>query len=97
MRIEQGLEPLRSRIGELKLKEQAAALNAEQHAQQLLDAGADEAALLPALGNARPASLQGEITRLGIFLDVVPIQLDLPRVELQLLVCLTQLQVNAIT
>lgn len=65
MRIEQGLEPLRSRIGELKLKEQAAALNAEQHAQQLLDASADEAALLPALGNARPASLQGEITRLG--------------------------------
>lgn len=65
MKIEQGLEPLRVRIGELKLKEQAAALNTEQFALQLLEAGADEAALLPELGNAKPASLQGEITRLG--------------------------------
>jgi len=56
---------LRSRIGDLKLKEQAAALNAEQFAQQLLEAGADEAALLPLLGEARPPSLQGEITRLN--------------------------------
>ena len=29
MKIEQGLEPLRGRIGDLKLKEQAAALNTE--------------------------------------------------------------------
>ena len=69
MKIEQGLEPLRVRIGDLKLKEQAAALNTEQFAQQLLAAGADEAALEPEiarLGNAaRPAGLQGEITRLG--------------------------------
>ncbi|UCV13718.1 chromosome segregation protein SMC [Quatrionicoccus australiensis] len=65
MKIEQGLEPLRVRIGELKLKEQAAALNTEQFSLQLLEAGADEAALLPELGNAKPASLQGEITRLG--------------------------------
>jgi chromosome segregation protein len=65
MKIEQGLEPLRVRIGDLKLKEQAAALNTEQFAQQLLEAGADEAALEPELGNVRPAGLQGEITRLG--------------------------------
>lgn len=65
LKIEQGLEPLRSRIGDLKLKEQAAALNAEQFAQQLQEAGADEAALLPLLGEARPPSLQGEITRLN--------------------------------
>src|SRR6185369_7496765 len=65
MKIEQGLEPLRVRIGDLKLKEQAAALNTEQFALQLLEAGANEAALLQELGNARPASLQGEITRLG--------------------------------
>jgi chromosome segregation protein len=69
MRIEQGLEPLRAKISDFKLKEQAAALNTEQFAQQLLEAGADEAALLLELekpGNAaRPASLQGEITRLG--------------------------------
>ncbi|MGE5470902.1 MAG: chromosome segregation protein SMC [Bacteroidota bacterium] len=65
LKIEQGLEPLRVRIGDLKLKEQAAALNAEQFAQQLLEAGADEEALSPELGNARPPALQGEITRLG--------------------------------
>jgi len=65
MKIEQGLEPLRVRIGDLKLKEQAAALNTEQFAQQLLEAGADEEALEPELGNVRPAGLQGEITRLG--------------------------------
>ena len=65
MKIEQGLEPLRVRIGDLKLKEQAAALNTEQFAQQLLEAGADEAALEPEIGNVRPAGLQGEITRLG--------------------------------
>ncbi|MCE1240516.1 MAG: chromosome segregation protein SMC [Azonexaceae bacterium] len=69
LKIEQGLEPLRARIGDLKLKEQAAALNAEQFAMQLLEAGADEAALLPLIGEAsgnalRPSSLQGEITRL---------------------------------
>ena len=65
LKIEQGLEPLRVRIGDLKLKEQAATLNAEQLAGQLLAAGADEEALLPELGNARPPSLQGEITRLA--------------------------------
>ncbi len=68
LRIEQGLEPLRVRIGDLKLKEQAAALNTEQFAQQLLEAGADEVALQIELGAGasatRPASLQGEITRL---------------------------------
>ena len=69
MRIEQGLEPLRVRIGDLKLKEQAAALNTEQFAQQLLEAGADEAVLAEELTNTggavRPAGLQAEITRLG--------------------------------
>jgi chromosome segregation protein len=69
LRIEQGLEPLRVRIGDLKLKEQAAALNTEQFAQQLLEAGANEEALQAELGAganaARPAGLQGEITRLS--------------------------------
>ncbi|MBT9523264.1 MAG: chromosome segregation protein SMC, partial [Dechloromonas sp.] len=65
LRIEQGLEPLRVRIGDLKLKEQAAALNAEQFAMQLLEAGANEEALQAELGSARPAGLQGEITRLS--------------------------------
>lgn len=65
MRVEQGLEPLRSRIGDLRLKEQAAALNAEQFATQLAEANADLAALEPELLNARPASLQGDLTRLN--------------------------------
>ena len=65
LRIEQGLEPLRARIGDLRLREQAAALNTEQFAQQLLEAGADENILQQELGNARPAALQAEITRLG--------------------------------
>lgn len=64
LKIEQGLEPLRTRIGDLRLKEQAAALSAEQAAEQLREVGADEAALAPQIGNARAPSLQGEITRL---------------------------------
>ncbi|OQA30544.1 MAG: Chromosome partition protein Smc [Betaproteobacteria bacterium ADurb.Bin341] len=76
LRIEQGLEPLRERIGELKLKEQAAALNAEQLATQLLEAGADEAALLPELGSARPTALQNEINRLqGAILELGAVNL----------------------
>ena len=65
LKIEQGLEPLRVRIGDLKLKEQAAALNTEQFALQLLEAGADENALQAELGVARAPALQGEITRLS--------------------------------
>ncbi|WP_295005520.1 chromosome segregation protein SMC [uncultured Dechloromonas sp.] len=65
LKIEQGLEPLRVRIGDLKLKEQAAALNTEQFALQLLEAGADEGALQAELGTARAPALQGEITRLS--------------------------------
>jgi len=69
LKIEQGLEPLRVRIGDLKLKEQAAALNAEQFSMQLLEAGADEVALTlqlaPELGSVKPPVLQGEITRLN--------------------------------
>jgi chromosome segregation protein len=69
LKIEQGLEPLREESNDLKLKAQAAALNAEQFASQLAAAGADEAALESRLGeelkNARPTALQGEITRLA--------------------------------
>lgn len=69
LKIEQGLEPLRARIGDLKLKEQAAALNTEQFALQLLEAGADEEALQAEVGtgvnSVRPPALQGEITRLS--------------------------------
>jgi len=62
---EQNLQPLRDRIGELRLKEQAARINCEQFAAQLAEAGADEAALLASIREGqRAAPLQGEITRL---------------------------------
>ena len=63
--IEAKVAPLRERLGELKLKEQAASLNFEQFATQLRDANADEARLTAeAEGAPRPSALQGEITRL---------------------------------
>ena len=65
LQIEAGLAPLRERIGELRLKEQAAQINHDQHAGQLSEAGADEARLAAEAEHApRPGSLQGEITRL---------------------------------
>ncbi|TMG75332.1 MAG: chromosome segregation protein SMC, partial [Betaproteobacteria bacterium] len=63
--IESRLAPLREKQGELRLKEQAASLNYEQYASQLAEAAADEAVLAAeAERPVRPASLQGEITRL---------------------------------
>ena len=64
--VETRMSPLRERIGELRLKEQAAQINHEQFATQLREGGADEERLASEAGRApRPASLQGEITRLG--------------------------------
>ena len=63
---EQKLEPLRNRINELRLKEQAARLNKEQYANQLFEAGADEEALAAMLEKGmRPNALQTEINRLA--------------------------------
>ncbi len=65
LQVESRVAPLRERIGELRLKEQAAQLAFEQFETQLREAGADEARLAEeAQGAPRPASLQGEITRL---------------------------------
>jgi chromosome segregation protein len=60
------LPPLRERIGELRLKEQAARLAVEQFAEQLAGAAADESALAAAFEAAkvRPGALQAEIQRL---------------------------------
>ncbi len=59
------LAPLRERIGELRLKEQAAQINRDQFDGQLREGGADEARLAAeAEGAPRPSALQGEITRL---------------------------------
>ena len=57
--------PLREKVGELRLKEQAAQINHDQFATQLAEAGADEARLVAeAEGAPRASSLQGEITRI---------------------------------
>ena len=65
LQIEAKLAPLRERLGELRLKEQAASLNFEQYATQLREAGADETLLAAeAEGAPRPSTLQGEITRI---------------------------------
>ena len=58
--------PLRDRMGELRLKEQAAQINFDQFATQLREAGADEELLATESANApRASSLQGEITRIS--------------------------------
>ncbi len=63
---EQKIEPLRNRINDLRLKEQAARLNQEQYANQLFEAGADEGALQAMLEKGmRPNALQVEINRLA--------------------------------
>ncbi len=65
LEIESRLAPLRDRAAELRLKEQAARLNAEQFGQQLSEANADEALLSrESEGAPRPSTLQGEIGRL---------------------------------
>jgi len=72
--IEQGLEPLRVRAGDMRLKEQEARLTEEQFAQELAAAGADEVALGEQLEKGRRAStlqadiirLNGEISALGL-------------------------------
>jgi chromosome segregation protein len=66
LQIEAKLAPLRDRLSELRLKEQAAQLNFEQYATQLREAGADEEVLSTQAENApRPSTLQGEITRIS--------------------------------
>jgi chromosome segregation protein len=65
LQVDARVAPLRDRLGELRLKEQAAQLNAEQFATQLREANADEAVLAAeSEGAPRPSALQGEITRL---------------------------------
>jgi chromosome segregation protein len=65
LKTEQGLNPLRDRIGDLRLKEQAAQLGEEQYAARLAEANADEAALAPELTReVREPLLAGDIARL---------------------------------
>ena len=62
---EQGLDPLRRTIEQLKLKDQEAMLMQSQFELQLREAAADEASLESGLADSpRPAQLQTEINRL---------------------------------
>ncbi len=66
LKIEQGLDPLRNRIGDLRLKEQAAQLSEEQYAARLVEANANEEELAPGLTRElREPLLQGDIARLS--------------------------------
>ena len=66
LQIERELEPLRQRITDFQLKEQAARLGLEQYTQLLADAEADLEAVSASIlaNNVRLAGLQGEIDRL---------------------------------
>ena len=67
LQLERELDPLRQRITEFQLKEQAARLGFEQYTQLLTDAQADLEAVAKSLadGNVRLGGMQGEIDRLN--------------------------------
>jgi len=67
LQLERELDPLRQRITEFQLKEQAARLGYEQYTQLLTDAQADLEAVAKSLvdGNVRLGGMQGEIDRLN--------------------------------
>ena len=66
-KLERELDPLRLRIQEMQLKEQAARLGFEQYEQLLSEAQADLEAVAKSItdGNVRLTGLQGEIDRLN--------------------------------
>ena len=67
LQLERELDPLRQRITEFQLKEQAARLGYEQYTQLLLDAQADLDVVAQSIlsGNVRLSGLQSEIDRLN--------------------------------
>jgi len=67
LQLERALDPLRARITEFQLKEQAARLGSEQYTQLLVDAQADLDALAASVadGVVRLAGLHSEIDRLN--------------------------------
>jgi chromosome segregation protein len=66
LKLERELDPLRQRITDFQLKEQAARLGLEQYTQLLADAQADMGVIAKSIadGNVRLQGLQGEIDRL---------------------------------
>ena len=72
--LERDVQPLRDKLTDLQLKEQAARLAAEQFANQLADAGADDAALMAKLATQGPqkaVALQAEIARLALEIEAL--------------------------
>ncbi|HTH93731.1 MAG TPA: chromosome segregation protein SMC [Rhodocyclaceae bacterium] len=69
LKLEQSVLPLRERINDLRMKEQAAQLNEEQFSQRLLEASvtAEEEQVLAAMltPNLKDSQLQSDITRFG--------------------------------
>ena len=69
LRAERGQEPLRQRLIELRMKEQAARLSAEQMGEALAEASADLAELKASLAalplRPKPSWLQSEVSRLA--------------------------------
>ena len=65
LKIERNLDPMRQRITDLQLKEQAARLGVEQYAQQLAEAQADLEAVARSIeeGDVRLSGLQSDIDR----------------------------------
>jgi len=65
LQLERDLEPMRQRLTEFALKEQAARLGLEQYSQLLLDAQADMSAVAASIteGNVRLSGLQSDIDR----------------------------------
>ncbi|HEX8961394.1 MAG TPA: chromosome segregation protein SMC, partial [Rhodocyclaceae bacterium] len=76
MKLEQGLQPARDKINDLKLKQQAAVLNEEQYRERLVEGGIateeDEAALAAELTPAlREPVLQGDIARINAEIEAL--------------------------
>ncbi|MDP2171167.1 MAG: chromosome segregation protein SMC [Rhodocyclaceae bacterium] len=76
LKLEQGLQPARERINDLKLKQQAAQLNVEQYQERLAEAHVvspeDEAALAAELTpGLRDSALQGDIARIAAEIEVL--------------------------
>ena len=71
--LERDVQPLRDKLTELQLKEQAARLAAEQFATQLAEVGADESALVLKLpqGPQKAAQLQAEILAIGQQIEAI--------------------------
>jgi len=66
LEVEQSLDPLRSRITELRLKEQEASTHAEQYAQQLQEAGVTREDMAEQIEKrVRSSGMQAEINRLN--------------------------------